>query len=740
MIGLKINCSNWLHVTMNRIIKIFFTVLIFVFFAVDCDAYIDDLYDLIVDEGETVYLSGHHTYRDTVEIRGTVIISVAEEKLELETSSIFIGPMGSINGDGKGYMGGPGGGGYPGPYGPFTYCDCGRVSGGCGYGGYGGNGCCCFTDGVAAFFNPGGGGRTYGTSWFPTIDMGSCGGGGAIILRASGDFILQGSLTVNGVTPRSSGGGVLIIANDVIIMGNISANGVDGNSVYEGRDGGGGGGRIKIFYKNSYSKLGGGYAVSGGSGGYLRLGCYGDSATEGTITIMDLDDIWPPTYTPTPTPTGTWYSPTPTLTPTSTLTSTNTFSPTITFTPTLTGTPTPTPTPGGEGTLKWAVIIGRIGSSSPALGYDGTIYIGSIDHKLYAIDPRGFIKWEFETFGQIDRGSPAVASDGTIYIGSRDGNLYAINPDGSEKWHFTISSGLSGSAAIGKDGTIYFGTGFSGFPSSYGCLYALNPDGTEKWRFESDCDFESPASIGRDGTIYVNCVDKLFSFNPDGTKNWEFYASYMHTNPAISSDGTIFITTYVNKCYSLFPDGSENWNKSIYRVYSSSPAITKDGTIYFGSLASSAYRIFYALNSDGSLKWEYHFLHNIYSSPLIGADGVIYIGVYNSVWALNPDGMLRWGYDCGISYLQSPVLAPDGTLYICADDGKLFAIYTSSPGLSNSPWPMLSHDAQHTGRYADSVYPLIPTVNKIALLVAIFLFVVGSTICLYIFKFAERAK
>jgi outer membrane protein assembly factor BamB len=32
-----------------------------------------------------------------------------------------------------------------------------------------------------------------------------------------------------------------------------------------------------------------------------------------------------------------------------------------------------------------------------------------------------------------------VAADGTIYVGSEDNNLYAINPDGSQKWKFTTA-------------------------------------------------------------------------------------------------------------------------------------------------------------------------------------------------------------------------------------------------------------------------------------------------------------
>ncbi len=41
-------------------------------------------------------------------------------------------------------------------------------------------------------------------------------------------------------------------------------------------------------------------------------------------------------------------------------------------------------------------------------------------------------KWKFAT-GDYLGSSPAIGSDGTIYIGSRDKNVYAIKPDGIEE-------------------------------------------------------------------------------------------------------------------------------------------------------------------------------------------------------------------------------------------------------------------------------------------------------------------
>ena len=89
-----------------------------------------------------------------------------------------------------------------------------------------------------------------------------------------------------------------------------------------------------------------------------------------------------------------------------------------------------------DGSKKWAFKTGDWVEPSPAIGSDGTIYIGSLDKNLYAINPDGSKKWAFETGLSEDRAwgvfsSPAIGSDGTIYVGSADSNLYAIKTSSS---------------------------------------------------------------------------------------------------------------------------------------------------------------------------------------------------------------------------------------------------------------------------------------------------------------------
>lgn len=60
-------------------------------------------------------------------------------------------------------------------------------------------------------------------------------------------------------------------------------------------------------------------------------------------------------------------------------------------------------------------IIGAPGGGTPGGGFPG----GETSQQ-----------WTFTAAGPINS-SPAIGNDGTIYVGSEDSNLYAMNPDGT---------------------------------------------------------------------------------------------------------------------------------------------------------------------------------------------------------------------------------------------------------------------------------------------------------------------
>lgn len=101
--------------------------------------------------------------------------------------------------------------------------------------------------------------------------------------------------------------------------------------------------------------------------------------------------------------------------------------------------------------------------SSPLI-QDGSVFIGSGDGNLYALDLlTGAQRWNFHTGGRI-RATPA--SDGTsIFVGSFDGVMYALDPkSGQLTWTFKTAGNsdfpvgsIQSSAAI-ADGMVFFGS------------------------------------------------------------------------------------------------------------------------------------------------------------------------------------------------------------------------------------------------------------------------------------------
>ena len=349
------------------------------------------------------------------------------------------------------------------------------------------------------------------------------------------------------------------------------------------------------------------------------------------------------------------------------------------------------------GALKWTSYDGIYIFSSPAIGSDGTIYIGSIDYNLYALHSDGTFKWKYLTDYQI-YSSPAIGSDGTIYISSADFYLYAIHSDGTLKWRYLTSGSIYSSPAIGSDGTIYIG-------SSDNYLYAIKPDGSLKWTNNTTLNnlyfFVTPA-IGTDGTIYIgSTAGNLYAINPaDGSPKWSFsIEGAIISSPAIGSDSTIYIGSTDNNLYAINPDGSFKWQTSIYFnsfifPETSSPAIGPDGTIYIGSFSSFENYLYAIYPADGSIKWSFLTGGPIISSPVIGSDGTIYVGStdYN-FYAINSNGTIKWFYPTINPFFSSPTIGSDGTIYFTDNNGVLYAVGGNGLRIPTAPLPPLNVEA-----------------------------------------------
>ena len=193
-------------------------------------------------------------------------------------------------------------------------------------------------------------------------------------------------------------------------------------------------------------------------------------------------------------------------------------------------------TPTGDDGPLWNVPKEAVYFGGPAIGPDGTIYIGTSEagvsdtlttHGLYAVDRNGRTKWKYTT-GKSIKSSPVIGPDGTIYImvgigtdtdaNGLDSSLHAIDPQGQKKWEcpnlgsFGVGP-VPDSPAIAKDGTIYVSGAHDLFALQNGCkikwsyhfpdLDNVLSDGT-RYHLSS---LRSSPSVGDDGTVYVNTLE-----------------------------------------------------------------------------------------------------------------------------------------------------------------------------------------------------------------------------------------
>lgn len=238
-------------------------------------------------------------------------------------------------------------------------------------------------------------------------------------------------------------------------------------------------------------------------------------------------------------------------------------------------------------TLKWRYKAGGFVVSFPTIGTDGTIYFGSADSFLYAINPDGSLRWRYKAEDWV-KPSPAIGADGTIYFGSGD-HLYALNPDGTLKWK--RETGTISSLAIGADGTIYLGSAYAFY------VYAMNPDGSLKWQYDLEptvWSCSSPA-IGADGTIYFSAkffddLDVFYAISPDGSLQGEYDIGYLtEPFPVIGADGRVYFGS-AGYLFAINPGGPPTWyltKNGPLRWYITEAAvglaIGADGTVYFSS-------------------------------------------------------------------------------------------------------------------------------------------------------------
>ena len=336
-------------------------------------------------------------------------------------------------------------------------------------------------------------------------------------------------------------------------------------------------------------------------------------------------------------------------------------------------------------TLLWTYTTGLTVSSSPSV-VDGTVYIGSLDRNLYALDATtGAFLWKYDPGERNDyvSSSPAV-SNGVAYIGGLKYKIHAVDAySGELLWNYkqpirtTMRSSVSSSAAV-ADGVVFIG-------NMDGTLYAFSEEtGDLLWNhaftpspYDEHRILSSPAVAG--GVVYINTYGGgLYALDAStGAVLWNYRAegeNGAYSSPAVA-DGVVYVGSgYTNKkLYAVDAlTGDLIWDFTTGGSVSSSPAVA-NGVVFFGSNDNTTY----ALDATtGDLLWNFTTGGRVISSPAV-ADGVVYFGSYdNTTYALDAStGALIWSYATGGRVTSSPAVA-NGIVYFGCGDGNVYALGT----------------------------------------------------------------
>ncbi|MBI1883061.1 MAG: PQQ-binding-like beta-propeller repeat protein [Chlamydiae bacterium] len=344
-------------------------------------------------------------------------------------------------------------------------------------------------------------------------------------------------------------------------------------------------------------------------------------------------------------------------------------------------------------------------------------------------------KWILDV-GPVAYSSPVIGEDGTLYVGTTQGELVAVNPDGTLKWKrdFLPNTIIMSSPSVGPDGNIYITANTQVDEKTYvSFLFSVTPSGVWRWSFafpENRTTTSSPKTWGtaRQSYIFVYVPDSLFIINNSGARvHEEKLTSYgNHTicgegwNPfSWLGDVWDFITEFP---WEFDPSGVSftetfGWLDPTVAIVEARNVASPEEPILVvsGRTALVAFR------------WSPENLENLWSveygkdcsegdilltsSPMVNAAGLLVIG--------RKDGKIQgygvesgdklWEYDAGEEIMATPAsfgrqiyAVSNGALHFLESNGELLNLFPLSAGTLASPILTASRVYLNLGRGVES--------------------------------------
>ena len=316
--------------------------------------------------------------------------------------------------------------------------------------------------------------------------------------------------------------------------------------------------------------------------------------------------------------------------------------------------------------MLWKVKTAGQVISSPVI-MDNTLYVGSSDQSLYAINAStGIIIWEYKTGGSIN--STPLVSKGKVLFLSYDGFFYALNQsDGKLVWKFktggesifNVKDYYNGSfkpdfwdfylsSAIENNGLVYFG-------SSDSNVYAIDlATGAKVWSYKTEGSIHSSPALYENSLVIGSWDSAIYCLDATtGLEQWSYTTGKdieqyiwigIQASPSIEN-GIVYIGSRDAKFYALnIKTGDTLWtNDKFDKSWMPSSAAIYNDNIYTGS--SDTFSFFSINKKTGKINYTTNTKAYTFSSPAID-EVMAYIGSTNGrLYGIELNsGTIKWEF------------------------------------------------------------------------------------------------
>lgn len=341
----------------------------------------------------------------------------------------------------------------------------------------------------------------------------------------------------------------------------------------------------------------------------------------------------------------------------------------------------------------------------PPGGTKGVIYVSTHKYPICALNPaNGAVYWcKTQDAGKIgDQSAPALGNGSTLYVGTRDNDLWAIDstpavPQANRIWRQKVCTDgdVSTPPSIDSNGIVYMGSDSLGS----GTIMAMCPGATLgiKWCINpigAGVKTLSPALSPAEDKVYITTGgSELRAYRTtDGIPVWTIELD-KRRNGARRWNFTPVVHPTTGRIYVGFDDGVWAVDEAgstpvatlLYatrsvnnEIIASPPAIDVANDRLYFIAAFKNKGTFYAIDLAGNLKWSQSLgrTNGRNVPPVIDGNGNVYLAAGQTITSWTKTGTVRWTFDEPAGFTSSPALG-NGRLYVGTLNGKIYALGAS---------------------------------------------------------------